>query len=398
MKVAFRLFGANGWTGGLHYLINLLSAIHDFSDGTIEPILFSGQDVDDNVLKRLVPYLSSPPVKSDIWTSGSSASRRRIIGSTLLQNDYLSTRLFKEYGIDVVFQHDAWYGTKFGLPTLVWIADFQHRHLPKFFGHFRYYKRDIVYRALINSAVNILLSSNDARRDCEKFYPRSKGKLEILPFAVAIKPEVWNVAPDTVRRKYRLPEEFLFLPNQFWKHKNHLGVIEALELLHTGGEHIVVATTGNLHDHRNREYPELIRKSLKAYGLEKNFLILGSIPFADIYPLMRASIAVINPSLFEGWSTTVEEAKALGVPLLLSDLGVHREQSPPVCKYFNPREPADIAKVMVEARNEWSNRHRNECEEIAMKEYPLKRAAFAQGFAGIAKRTLNAGKHRDGGK
>jgi glycosyltransferase involved in cell wall biosynthesis len=36
---------------------------------------------------------------------------------------------------------------------------------------------------------------------------------------------------------------------------------------------------------------------------------------------------VIQPSLFEGWSTVVEDAKAIGRPLIVSDLPVHKEQT-----------------------------------------------------------------------
>ncbi len=42
--------------------------------------------------------------------------------------------------------------------------------------------------------------------------------------------------------------------------------------------------------------------------------------------LLAHAVAVINPSRFEGWSSSVEEAKALGKPLIVSDIPVHREQ------------------------------------------------------------------------
>ena len=61
---------------------------------------------------------------------------------------------------------------------------------------------------------------------------------------------------------------------------------------------------------------------------------------------MRASIAVINPSLIEGWSTTVEEAKSLGVPLILSDIPVHREQNQEVM-FFDPRSARSLAETML---------------------------------------------------
>lgn len=44
--------------------------------------------------------------------------------------------------------------------------------------------------------------------------------------------------------------------------------------------------------------------------------------------LMKHAIAIINPSLFEGGSTTVEEAKSLLKVIILSGIPVHREQNP----------------------------------------------------------------------
>lgn len=58
------------------------------------------------------------------------------------------------------------------------------------------------------------------------------------------------------------------------------------------------------------------------------------------------SLGYINPSFFEGWSTTVEEAKYRGKPILLSDLKVHREQAPAKSVFFDPNDPEDLAKKM----------------------------------------------------
>ncbi len=73
------------------------------------------------------------------------------------------------------------------------------------------------------------------------------------------------------------------------------------------------------------------------------------IPAADVRALMRSSIAVINPSLCEGWSTTVEEAKSLQVPLVLSDLAVHREQAAGSAEFFDPHSAADAARALTAA-------------------------------------------------
>jgi glycosyltransferase involved in cell wall biosynthesis len=62
---------------------------------------------------------------------------------------------------------------------------------------------------------------------------------------------------------------------------------------------------------------------------------------------MRACTALINPSLSEGWSTTVEEAKSLGVPMLLSDLRVHREQAGDSADYFDPAVAGQLASLIA---------------------------------------------------
>ena len=58
------------------------------------------------------------------------------------------------------------------------------------------------------------------------------------------------------------------------------------------------------------------------------YKILGVVPYNDLLSLMAYSIAVINPSKSEGWSSTVEQAKSYGKMILLSDLDVHLEQNP----------------------------------------------------------------------
>ena len=62
---------------------------------------------------------------------------------------------------------------------------------------------------------------------------------------------------------------------------------------------------------------------------------------------MAYSAAVINPSRFEGWSTSVEEAKTFQKPLLLSDIAVHREQAPTLGHFFPVDDPLALADIMT---------------------------------------------------
>ena len=59
-------------------------------------------------------------------------------------------------------------------------------------------------------------------------------------------------------------------------------------------------------------------------------------------------MAVLNPSRFEGWSSTVEEAKSIGKPVILFRIGVHIEQNPPNGRYFDPDDAEGLASIMAD--------------------------------------------------
>ena len=63
--------------------------------------------------------------------------------------------------------------------------------------------------------------------------------------------------------------------------------------------------------------------------------------------LMLNSIAVINPSKFEGWSSSVEQAKSFGKKVILSNISVHREQNPKRSIFFNTDDHKSLSKILI---------------------------------------------------
>jgi glycosyltransferase involved in cell wall biosynthesis len=144
-----------------------------------------------------------------------------------------------------------------------------------------------------------------------------------------------------------IEDSFFYMPNQFWEHKNHLTVFKAVKLLKDEGFKIRLLTSGLMHDFRNKsKYVEELRNYVVENELSNDIKFLGLIPYGDVLGLIKKSLAVINPSFFEGWSSTVEEAKSIGKPIILSDIPVHREQNPLNGFYFNPNDEKDISNVM----------------------------------------------------
>ena len=76
--------------------------------------------------------------------------------------------------------------------------------------------------------------------------------------------------------------------------------------------------------------------------------ILGLIERAEQIQLLRRCVAVVQPSLFEGWSTIVEDARVFGKRILMSDIAVHKEQSPPNGLYFEQASRRSLADRLDE--------------------------------------------------
>ena len=229
-----------------------------------------------------------------------------------------------------------------------WIPDFQHRYLPKFFTEIDIAWREERIALLAEKAPCVVLSSESAAVDFRAFYPAHSAKAQVLTFAT----------PSLELREESLanhaaPPRFLLVCNQFWKHKNHGIVLDALRILRARGVRPIVLCTGQLVDHRDPEYAGTIRAALELDGLGEQVKMLGLIPRDQQVGLMRRAVAIVQPSLFEGWSTIVEDARTLGRPCLLSDIAVHREQSPPGARFFDPHAPELLADLIAEAWADW---------------------------------------------
>ncbi|MEQ8925246.1 MAG: glycosyltransferase, partial [Fulvivirga sp.] len=74
---------------------------------------------------------------------------------------------------------------------------------------------------------------------------------------------------------------------------------------------------------------------------------VGFVDREDQLILMKNSLAVIQPSFFEGWSTVIEDAKLLGKPVLASNLDVHKEQLGKAGYFFDPKDSSELMELLL---------------------------------------------------
>ena len=380
IRVGFVLtFRDREWLGGVSYFRNLFAAIRTQSDRQIEPVIITradtgaeaidGFDVSENLRTKLVET-------GTIWWKARRASQ------LFLARDFLFERLLAWHNIQLL-SHSGHLGRRCPIPALTWIPDFQEYSLPEFFSPAERLARAGGLQEACAHASAILLSSNAARGDLSKIAPACAGKSRVLQFVSSVPEPAALLSRDELCRRYEISGPFFLLPNQFWAHKNHMVVIEALARMRHAGRRVLVLATGSPNDHRQPHHFAAVLDRARELDVELEFRILGLVPYLDLMSLMNESIAIINPSLFEGWSTTVEEAKSMGKLVILSDIPVHREQAPERAIYFEPKDLDGLAQTLGEASLNWDAATEQLHAQSAASARPHRVKEFAENYQNI---------------
>ena len=212
-------------------------------------------------------------------------------------------------------------------------------------------------------------------------------KLKVLQFTSQIPQEISFFSQhnlDRLQKKYGFDGIYFYLPNQLWKHKNHMLIFKAIKLLKDNGIEVLLICSGSLNDYRDPQYIEEVNLFLNKNELKQNIKLLGLIDYEDVLHFMKYSLAVINPSLFEGWSSTVEECKSMGKDMILSDIPIHREQNSKNSLYFNPNNLDEAASIL---KSVWmgsgSVKSHNRLEQETLNNLNKRTLAFASKYQSI---------------
>lgn len=340
-KVAFTIIGGEQWKGGYNYLLNLLGALRQYQSDHVQVCVLVGEDASEQVLRDL-SAVEGVEVRRHVCLNVDQ-KRPMLVRALLLGRDSEFQSLLDELHVDVVFESARFFGWRLKQGAIAWFPDFQHRLMPSMFPRRAYWRRELGFWAQILSGRRLMVSSEDTAGHFRALYRLGHERLHVTRFSVPAGEASVGTPIEALRAKYGLPRQYFFLPNQFWRHKNHGVVVGALAILRSRGMDAVVVCTGAKSDPRAPTHFDDLMEKVWVAGLADAFRVLGLLPYADLVGLMGGARALINPSLFEGWSTPVEEARANGLPLLLSSISVHREQAGDIALFFDPTSASDLA-------------------------------------------------------
>jgi glycosyltransferase involved in cell wall biosynthesis len=339
----------DNWIGGTYYILNIVRALNTLSED-LKPKLLILHDPGANlnpVLEIHYPFLTfhacdlkmslvDKVINKVFFYLNGSQVRKVKLPDSVATNVYPLAYYMDDSNLDHAFY---------------WIPDLQEYYLPDFFPKLEVRRRKMIHKDFVKRKNPIVFSSQTAANDFDKFYPNNSNEKHIINFASFIGTDYLNIDIKVLRDKFKISKPFFMIPNQFWRHKNHKVVFEAIIHLKNIADSFQVVFTGKQSDYRNPGYFESLSKLVEDNNLQDSVRFLGFIDRNEQLQLMANSISIIQPSLFEGWSTVVEDAKVINQFILVSDIPLHREQAKINCKFFNPHDHKDLANKMREVLN-----------------------------------------------
>jgi glycosyltransferase involved in cell wall biosynthesis len=379
------------WQGGQTVVINAIHALHQVRSANVQAYVLGDASAETEAYRRatgangIVNY--TPPARASVSRmAGAALIRLRSYNLTL-------ERALLRGGVQVLVGESVnWQLGK--VASVGWLWDFQHLHLPELFDAREVERRERKFELTLRLADRIL-ATRSVERDARVFAPRYASKIRVIQPLTLVDPTAYERDPSATIDKYALPPRFFYAPGQFWLHKNHRRLFEALDLLAARGVKAHVVLTGSSLEYRDPAYFQSLMQYVSDRGLSEQVHYLGTVSRAEVFDLMRQSLCVVNPSRFEGWGYAVDEAASVGKRILASNIVAHRDQAAPACEYFDPNNVDELADDLLRVWQTAQSGPDEQLEWQARSRVPARMEAFG---TALYEALSEAVRERQGGR
>jgi len=336
-------------TGAVIYFMNIINALRVLPDEEKpEVYAFVSLDAPIDLIKKIdYPYLKILPIQYlPKWKRAINRIYRNIVNGRKF--NLFNAKTYVGEPLDgmlslVIPSEDI--NTR---RQLLWLADLQIYHLPENFTPHEIKVNHELKLKILKGDNDIVLCSQWCIDDFNQLFQGHRLRMHRLRFATHHQ-SFANIDIVDIKQKYSIDRPYFIISNQFWVHKNHMAILKSVNALKDAHPEILCVMTGHpkVSSPKSKGYIEGLMNYFEEHRLSKHVLFLGLIPREEQLSLLAHSLAIIQPSFFESWNTTVEDAKLLGKYILLSDLEVHREQISDNVFFFNPYNVDELVKGML---------------------------------------------------
>jgi len=211
----------------------------------------------------------------------------------------------------------------------------------------RAYRR-LSYPRGVRAADAIIINSESLRSELQHYLEVDPSKLKLIYEAVdhdLFKPGDAAAARSHIAR-HGVTKPFALFVSSLWPYKNCDGLLRAWAIARDRleGRQLVVVGPG-----RDEKYAASLRELASELGIAGDVVFVGGVPLEDTALFYRAADVLVYPSLNETFGLPLLEAMACGCPVVTSDLSAMPETAGGAALLCDPRDPASIARAMLEA-------------------------------------------------
>ena len=227
------------------------------------------------------------------------------------------------------------------------VHDLMHRYetlFPEIAAPAEYALREKTFGRHAKHAAAVLVDSAIGKAQLIESYGVAENRVHILPF---IPSPLLTESSGRPASFATITAPFIFYPAQFWPHKNHMAIIQAIAMLpeNLPLHCVFVGTT-------DKEAFVPVREAMEKAGLRERVHILGYVSDADVAWFYKNAFALVMATFCGPTNIPPLEAMQYGCPVIVSEVYGMPEQCGDAALYIDPRKPEQIVEALCRIATE----------------------------------------------
>ncbi len=230
------------------------------------------------------------------------------------------------------------------VPTVVTIYDlFPEKYPDHFKPSGRFFRKGLLKQAK-EQAHAIIAISEATKHDIVELLGMTADSIAVIHLGLPRR----TAPPSTLEagfiRRYTLQQPYILFVGRIDPRKNIKALIKAFSQLRRKTKDPYLLVLAGSNGWKAQE----VRRFVERLGLQDSVRFLGYVPDEYLSSLMRNATVFAYPSLYEGFGLPLLEAMAYGIPIAASNISSIPEVAGPAANYFDPYDPTDICRALVE--------------------------------------------------
>ena len=290
----------------------------------------------NSILRGLLQGIASRDVRRDCFYWPARWFDNPRLRSAILRSVYVPE------GVEIF--HSTYLSTVYDrrLKNVVTIHDMIPEIFQDEFGN-RWLEKLIRLKAdVLRNADRVTCVSATTKDDLLRHHPwLPEENVAVVPNGFSRDDFMSDVPFDSVAARYGLrirPHEYFMFVGRRDGYKNFEALVRLVSLFPRWRESVFVCVGG--------EEDRAVRQRIDRAGLGRNFIFVEYLADHELGVLYRNSLALVNPSLYEGFSLPLVEAMGCDCLVVCSDTPSLRETAGDAGVYFDPRTPDSLDEAL----------------------------------------------------